>query len=108
MGDNIIHSIESFESEQKLEIGNDDEMEVKDDDSESEDDLLNGIECRIMRSLKEKALLQRSTNGLMFQLQDLQKQHEINVKEKDETIKRYQIKEKVRFFKKKKRSNTIK
>merc|ERR1712228_141965 len=79
--DNIINSIESMELEKKNK-------------EENEKDILHGIECRMLRSLREKALLQRSTNHLMFQLQDLQKQHEIEVKEKDETIKRHEIRAK--------------
>ena len=105
--DNIINSIESLEMDNGNCKGN--KSEMKDDESGSEDEevLLNGIEGRMLRSLKEKALLQRSTNHLMFQLQDLQKQHDIKIKEKNATIKRHEIRAKVRFFKKK-RSNTIK
>merc|ERR1712176_116789 len=51
--DNIIHSIESLETEKEDGVGSVAD-ETKDDGDESEDDLLNGIECRILWSLKEK------------------------------------------------------
>merc|ERR1712032_74248 len=66
-----------------------------------EEILLNQIESRVLKALREKALLQRSSNELMCQLQGLQKEHELEIKEKSELIRNYELKEKVRFFKKK-------
>merc|ERR1712079_888345 len=125
--DNIIHSIEDMERENKLyhqrlerkrkrnqpvqdlleydvdhdlnvddyddeHVTNGEEMEMKNGDGMhtngmvkdnvtngkdmDEEMLLNEIESRVLKALREKALLQRSSNALMYQLQQLQVQHE--------------------------------
>eukprot|EP00485_Elphidium_margaritaceum_P023107 CAMPEP_0202711614 /NCGR_PEP_ID=MMETSP1385-20130828/23362_1 /ASSEMBLY_ACC=CAM_ASM_000861 /TAXON_ID=933848 /ORGANISM="Elphidium margaritaceum" /LENGTH=500 /DNA_ID=CAMNT_0049371373 /DNA_START=25 /DNA_END=1527 /DNA_ORIENTATION=- len=66
-----------------------------------EDMLLNEIESRVLKTLREKALLQRSSNELMGQLQSLQSEHEQRIREKDETIMKHEIRAKVSFFGKK-------
>ena len=66
-----------------------------------EDMLLNKIESRVLKTLREKALLQRSTNELMFQLEQMQKGHEQEMKIKDDIIRQHEIRAKVSFFKKK-------
>lgn len=63
--------------------------------------LLNLIESRVLKALREKALLQRSSNALMFQLQQLQGEHEKEIKEKNEIIRKQELRAKVTFFKKK-------
>jgi len=63
--------------------------------------LLNKIESRVLKALREKALLQRSSNALMYQLKQLQEQHEKEMKEKNGVIRQYELKAKVKFFKKK-------
>ena len=66
-----------------------------------EEALLQAIEARVLKALREKALLQRSSNSLMLQLHQLQQQHEHEVKAKNEVIRQHEIRAKVTFFKKK-------
>eukprot|EP01083_Nonionella_stella_P049786 132641_1 len=133
--DNIIHSIEDMERENEKyrkayktdeeEEDDDDTVDDPYDDSDeynelkkevrliTEDDVdeamvLNKIESRMLKSLREKALLQKVSNQFMAQLQELQTQHEEALKAKDEIIQKYEIRAKVKFFKKRRQSKAEK
>jgi len=107
--ENIINSIESMEMENEHYLKTMDDAKNDETKNKNDDELmLNQIESRMLRSLREKALLQQSSNELMLQLQELQKQHEKVINAKDEIIKQHEIRAKVKFFGNRKNSKQFK